>query len=269
LIEATDRQGAPAVAVINATMARRLWPGKSPIGQRVALSVEALVFDRDGPPRLDFQRAFRTVVGVVEDLHHNTLSGPPPPEMWVPYAQRPTRDLSIVVRTDGDPAALGPALRSTLRQLDADQPLGLVSTMQDRLGASLAPPRGQAGLVGFFALTALLLAVVGVYGVLATLVSDRQREIGLRLALGATSRRVEASVLSQGARLIAVGTVLGLVGGFVGGRLLSRLLYGITPGDPLTFVAVPAFLALVALAACWIPARRAARVDPMSALRGE
>jgi ABC-type antimicrobial peptide transport system permease subunit len=250
-------------------MATRLWPGKDPIGQRVALSVEALVFDRDGPPHFDFPHAFRTVIGVVGNVHHNSLSGPAPPEMWVPYAQRPTRDLSIVIRSAGDASALGPALRSALRQLDPDQPLGSVSTMQDRLGASLAPPRSQAGLVGFFGLTALLLAVVGVYGVLATLVSDRQREIGLRLALGATSGRVEASVLSQGARLIAIGTVLGLAGGFAGGRLLSRLLYGITPGDPLTFAVVPLFLALVGLAACWVPARRAARVDPMSALRGE
>jgi ABC-type antimicrobial peptide transport system permease subunit len=141
--------------------------------------------------------------------------------------------------------------------------------MLDRIGASLAPPRSQAGLVGFFGLTALLLAVVGVYGVLATLVSDRQREIGLRLALGATSRRVEASVLGQGATLIALGTALGLVGGLAGGRLLGRLLYGITPDDPLTFAAVPVFLAGVALAACWVPARRAARIDPMSALRGD
>ena len=269
LIQLQDGPQASAVAVVNQTMARRLWPGQDPIGRRVALSVEALVFDRDGPPRLDFARAFRTVVGVVEDVHHNSLTGAAPPEMWVPYAQRPTRNLAIVLRTAGDPAILAGAIREAVTAVDPDQPVGLISTMSDRVGASLAPPRTQAGLVGFFALTALLLAVVGLYGVLATLVAERQREIGLRLALGATSARVLRLVLREGGRLISIGVLLGLLGGLVAGRLLARLLYGVNSTDPVTFLLVPLVLALAALAACWIPARRAARVDPMTALRAE
>jgi ABC-type antimicrobial peptide transport system permease subunit len=215
------------------------------------------------------------VVGVVGDVRHRGLDAEPRPEIYLPHAQfpagtgTPLRTLRIVLRTEGDPAQLTGAMRAAVAQLDPDLPVAEVQTMEEALGTWAAERRLTMMLVGGFALLALSLGAVGVYGVMAHLVVQRTREIGIRIALGALPREILGLVLSQGAWLAGLGIAAGLAGALAATRLLASLLFGVGPTDPATFVATAAALAAVAALASLLPALRALRVDPMVTLRSE
>ena len=216
------------------------------------------------------------VVGVVGDVRHTGLDAEPQPEAYALSRQLPPNarfgrggTTALVVRTSGDPLRVVPFLRRAVMDVDHDVPLDNVMTMEARLSASVAAPRFYALLLGLFALMALLLAAIGIYGVLSYNVSQRHREIGVRMALGAAGRDILSMVLGQGLTLAVVGIAIGVAGAFATTRFLRTLLFGITVTDPLTYAGITVLLTGVALLACWIPARRAIRVDPMTALRYE
>jgi putative ABC transport system permease protein len=250
-----DGDTAPAVALVNETFARRFFPGEDPIGKVIET-------DEDGTRR-------REIVGVVGDVRFDSLDSHPEPEYYVPYPQSPETSVTLVVRAAKDPSSLAPMLREQVRALDPSLPLYAVRTMEEYLAASVADRRVIALLLGSFAAVALALAATGLYGVLAYSVSRRTREIGIRVALGARPGDVLKLVVTQGMLLTLTGVAIGLAGGLLLTRFLSGLLFGVRPTDPLTFAGVSALLAAVALLACYLPARRAARVDPVTALHYE
>ena len=254
--EATD--SASHVGIINQAMARKFWPSESPLGRRVRR-----VGDTPGP--------WLTVVGVVGDVAQDGLgeTGTPRPQLFL--AGGPWQVMAVVARGSRDVADIATLVRRTVRALDRDVPVYDVHTMRELIAnsESIWLPRFYGVFFGAFAFAALLLAAVGMYGVIAFTVRQRTREIGIRVALGATRADVLRLVLGQSAKLSGVGLVLGLAGAIAGGRLLSGLLYGIKPTDPATLIMVPLLLAAVALAASYLPARRAARVDPTRTLRDE
>jgi putative ABC transport system permease protein len=250
------RSDVPDVAVINETMARRYFPGEDPIGKRLNLGDPATV-------------PWITVIGVVGDARTGGLDKEPYPQMYVPAAQFPQRAMTFVARTSGDPSAVAPALRRELAALDRDLPLYNVSTMERVLSDSISRRRFQMILIAAFAGVGLLLAAVGIYGVISYTVAQRRHEIGVRIALGARAADILRLVVGQGLGLTLAGVGLGLAGAFALTRVLASLLYGVTATDPLTFACVSLALLGVALLACLVPARRATKVDPMIALRYE
>ncbi|HMA44308.1 MAG TPA: ABC transporter permease, partial [Gemmatimonadales bacterium] len=251
-----DRSDAPPVVVVNQAMARQFWPGEDPLGARLQVS-------------WTHPAARPEIVGVVGDVRASALDADIHPMIYYVEAQEPTGEMTLVVRHSGDPAALVAAVRSAVRDLDRDVPLTDVATMNTLLTRSMADRRYPMLLLSGFALLAVVLAVVGLYGLLSYIVSRRNREIGVRMALGADRSVVLRMVLRDGARLTLAGIVIGAAGGALAARALGHLLYGIGPTDPVTFVAVAGLLALVALVASYLPASRATRVDPMVALRTE
>jgi putative ABC transport system permease protein len=265
----SDGEAAPRVALINETMARRLWPGEDPIGRRVALIVESLRFRPDGPPTRDVAAGLREIVGIVGDVRHGGLDVEAVPEMYVPFAQRPAREMTLVARTDADPGAIIAQGRRIVSGLDPEQPIANGGPIADLVSASIARPRFNAVLLALFTALALLLAGVGVYGVIAYTVARRIPEIGIRIALGGTGRDIAALVIGQGLRLAVIGLAAGLIAALALSRLLSGLLFGVTPRDPLVFAGAGGVLAAVALLASVVPAWRATRVDPIAALRSE
>jgi putative ABC transport system permease protein len=208
-----------------------------------------------------------TVVGIVGDVLHERLNGEAYPQIYTPFEQSPMRSMVLVARTSGDPLATVPAVRRAIAGLDADLPLADVSTLEDRKAVSLARPRVNATVLGGFALAALVLAAVGIYGVVAYGVVQRTRELGIRMALGAGGSTLLRMVIRQGMMPVLGGMVVGLVGALAGGRLLRGLLFGVGSGDPTILALVTGFLVAVALGAMYLPARRASRSDPMIALR--
>jgi putative ABC transport system permease protein len=256
--DATDRAGGEAVVVINRAMARRFWGSTRAIGARITL----------GDPA-DPDAQWLTVVGIAGDVRHERLSDQAYPQIYLPFQQAPTRSMVLAVRAEGDPASLVPAIRRALAELDPDLPLANVTTLEERKAASLARPRVNAAVLGGFALAALVLAAVGIYGVVAYGVVQRTRELGIRMALGAGGGTLLRMVIRQGMTPVVAGMLLGLLGALAGGRVLRTLLFGVGTGDPATFVLVTFFLIAVALAASYLPARRAARSDPMVALRND
>ena len=249
------------VAVINETMARQYWPGENPLGRRFKLG---------GPDETELP--WIQIVGIAADLRQMGLDEPVKAEMYLPYQQvdHPwfmPRDLAI--RTNGDPSSLVGAVRQIIREVDPDQPVSNVATMEEVLGTEAAQRRMGMIMLAGFAVLALLLASLGIYGVLAYFVTQHTNEIGVRQALGATPRDILFLVLKKGMGLTLVGVAIGLASAFALTRLMSSMLFGVKASDPLTFVAVPVLLALVALLACYIPARRATKVDPLVALRYE
>ena len=246
-----DNADGSLVVVINESMARRYWSQQNPVGQRLQF----------GLPK------WRTVIGVVGDVRHEGLDAETRPEMYVPFAQAPNNEArtTIVIRTVVDPGAATIALRKAVSAIDAAVPLDQVETMEQRVSASVGQPRFRTALVAAFSILALVIASIGIYGVMNYLVIQRTREFGIRLAVGATKGDVLRLVLGRAAGLIVGGLCLGLLGSAVLARLITSLLYGVTPLDPVTFAA----LSTVALFASYIPARRATRVDPMVALRCE
>jgi putative ABC transport system permease protein len=253
--DARDRAGAQPVAIVNATTARRYWPNADPIGQRFVYGSP-----RDNNPWL-------TIVGVVADTRRAGLERDPITESYRPLAQTPSRGLTIVASTTGDPLALAPSVRAAVLAIDPAQPVANVSTLDARLAVQMARRRFQMTLLTAFAATALALAAVGLYGVIAQLVTCRRAEFGLRLALGAAPGDVMRIVLRDAAILVGSGTVGGLVMAAFAGRSLRSLLYQIDALDPLTLTMAPAVLAMTALVACVLPVRRAMRVDPATTLR--
>ena len=252
-IDDGDRDGAPRVAVINETFARRFYPGEDPIGRRFIIS--------QGPDDL------REIVGIVADTKQYGLAADTPAQVYESYQQQPFSGVSLVLRTAADPAAMVSGLRACVRALDRDQPLGRVETLQASVDRSLGPQRFSLALFGAFAGVALLLASLGLYGLVAYTVGQRTPEIGLRLALGAKPSEVVALVVQQSLMLGAIGTVIGLVAAFAAARLMTGLLFQTSPNDAATYVAVPIVLLAVIALASLIPARRAARVDPVVTLR--
>jgi len=252
-----DSAGNPGVVVVDERMARDFWPGQDPVGKRLR---------RGG---VDSTNPWLTVVGVVGRVKHQSLDDDPRVAFYLPHGQAPARAMSVVVRTGTDPAGLASAVKKQIREVDAALPMYSVRTMETYVERSLARQRFSTVLLGMFAAVALALAAVGTYGVMAYLVGQGAREIGIRIALGASRGRIMGLVLRQGLTLAAAGVVLGLAGAFWLARFMAALLYGVSPGDPLTFAAIPAVLFIVALAAGYVPARRAARVDPVVSLRCE
>jgi predicted permease len=254
-IDARDDAGAPAVAVVNRAMARREWPGESAVGKRFRYAAT--------------DSTAITVVGVVGDVQQDELTDRDRPQMYRPNAQQPYRTLALVVRAHGDPAALAPAARQALRAFDKDLPVSEMFTMREVVRRRMFQPRIYGSMFAVFAGAALLLASVGLYGVVAYTVAQRTHEIGVRVALGATMAHVLRLVVRQGARLVALGLLIGVPAALALTRLLRGALYGVSPGDPATFVGMTMLLSAVALLASYVPARRATRVDPMTALRSD
>ncbi|HLM55386.1 MAG TPA: FtsX-like permease family protein, partial [Pyrinomonadaceae bacterium] len=246
----------PAVTVINETMARKFWPNEDPIGKRINL----------GNPQTS---PWRTVIGVVRDTKNEGLDKEAYAQMYAPYAQFPRRSMSVVARAAGDPLGLVAGVRREVAAMDKDQPVSNALTMERVLADSVARQRFQMTLTLIFAGVGLLLAAVGIYGVVSYTVAQRTHEFGVRIALGAQGRDVLRLVVRHGFALAAAGVGVGLLGSLVLARLLSSLLYGVSTSDPLTFAGVSLLLTGVALLACYVPARRATRVDPLTALRHE
>jgi predicted permease len=257
LFDAHDDENGPEVVVVNEEAARRYWPGKSPIGQRLHLGVR-LAEARSGQ---------KTIVGVVGDVKWNGLDGTAPPEVYLPHKQHSVDNLTVVVRTAGDPVAFVPIARADLAALDRELPVAAIRTMDEVVGRSIAQRRFMMVLLAAFAAVAVLLAAIGVYGILAFVVSQRTQEIGLRLAIGAAPDDVVRLFLREGVTLTLVGLLAGLIGALAASRALTTLLFGVTATDPMTFIVVSGALGLAALCASYLPARRAAAVDPMTALR--
>jgi predicted permease len=255
-----DRREAPAVVVVSQAMAARFWPGQDPIGRRLFLGAA-------GGPAV-------TVVGVAGDVRHRDLTGnlrapTSEPDVYFPYAQSTSGSLELAVRTAGDPTALAGALRREVAALDAGLPVFRVQPLATALRRQTATGRFASVLLSVFSGVALLLAAVGLYGILAFLVALSRRDIAIRMALGASSSRVMAATVRRGLGLVAAGLVLGGATAALTTDVLAAQLFGVSATDPATFGGVALMLLLVALAASWVPASRATRVDPQLALRGE
>ena len=250
-----DQGDGSGAVVINQTMAHRFWPNADPVGKR--LSVE-------GP-----QGPWLTIVGVVGDVKHFGLEAEVKPEMFAPYRQDPWPNLFLVVRTSTDPVSLAAAVRKEVWAVDKDLPVYNIKTMDQRLSDSTAARRFNMLLLSLFALTALTLAAVGIYGVISYSVTQCTQEIGIRLALGAQAADIFKLVIGQGLTLVLAGVVIGLAGAFALTRVMSSLLFGVGAADPITFVMVSVIMIGVALLACYLPARRAMKIDPIIALRFE
>jgi predicted permease len=258
LFDEHDGSGTPLVALINQAMERSFWPGENPIGRQFKRGT----FRADAP--------WITIVGIVGDVHQAGPAAPARAEMYLPYQQQEFFPPDyLAVRTSGDPLLLAERLRQQVWSVDKQQPVADVMPLEQLVGENLAPRRMQASLLGGFAGLALLLASIGIYAVLSFVVTQRTQEIGVRVALGADSRDVLRMVFSHGLRLFAIGAALGLAAALALSRTMSHLLYGISASDPVSFLTVTFVLGLVTLLACYIPARRAMRVDPLVALRYE
>jgi putative ABC transport system permease protein len=250
-----DTATAPGVVIINESFARRFFPGEDPLGRRL----------RRGAP----DSPWLTVVGIVGDVKHTSLTDEPRTEMYLAALQTPFPFMNVVVRTASDPTSLMAAIRQEVWAVDRDQPVASVDTMQHLVANSVAGARFNTLLFGVFATVAMILSAVGIYGIMAYSVIQRTQEIGIRMALGAGRHDIIRMVVGQGMTLALVGVVIGLLAAFALTRVMSSLLYGVTATDPLTFAGVSLGLTVVALVACYIPARRATKVDPMVALRYE
>jgi len=256
IFDERDSADAPHVAVISESLARDRWPHQDPIGHTIEFG------NMDGDPRL------LTIVGIVGDTHEYGLDEPPRPTVYVNLFQRPRAEMTVTMLSDADTRLVSSAARGILHDLDPQIPPSF-QTFQQVYSASLGSRKFNVILIGFFGLTALLLASAGVFGVMAYSVSRRTREFGVRIALGATSGDVLRMVLGQGMRTVLVGVAIGIVGSFALTQAVSSLLFGVTATDPVTFAGVTLLLIAVALLACYLPARRATKVDPMVALRYE
>jgi putative ABC transport system permease protein len=255
--DARDGAGAPAAGIVSETMARRLWPGRQAVGHRLRL-----------PERTE-NEAWITVVGVVADTRHEVYDRSFRSILYLPLAQAPEQSTDFALRTSGDPHPLVATVRSAVAELDAAQPVTLFQTMAEKVNQQASALQFVAGLMGLFGLVAILLSAAGIYGLIAYSVAERRREIGIRMALGAHPRQVLAMVVKQGVSLVTIGGAIGLLAGSILARLLSSLLYGVQAWDVSIYAAIPLLLALVTFFATLFPARRAASVDPMIALRYE
>jgi len=254
---AADEAQAPGVVILNETLARRLFPGENPIGKRLIRYIR-------GEPKFSLE-----VVGVVKDAKYQQLTEQPRPQMYLPSPQQYRSVMTLHVHTERDPGELLAAMRREARSLDGNLPIFNAGLLADHLRASLAPQRSVVALIGTFGLLALALASIGLYGVMAYTVSQHTREIGIQMALGAQTGDVLKLVVRQGMGLALIGVVIGLIASLALTRLTKTLLFGVSATDPLTFTGVALLLTMIALLACWLPARRATKVDPLTSLRHE
>jgi predicted permease len=250
-----DREGTPPVAIVNEQLARRAWPNESAIGKRLRIGGD------DG--------TWATVIGVVAGAKHFLLSEDALDQAYVSYLQRPLIFTEVVVRAEREPMSIANAVRAAIWRVDRDQPVWRVRSMDVVLSEARGGPKLTVWFTAAFGLLALVLATIGVYGVMSYAVARRTQEVGIRMALGARGGQVLGMVLRQGMTTIAIAVTLGLVTAFGATRLIASQLFGVSAADPLTFAVVPILLAAVALVACYVPARRASRVDPLTALRSE
>jgi putative ABC transport system permease protein len=256
-----DHAAAPGVVVVSGSVARALWPGEDPIGKRMTMS--------DRPKAADWL----TVVGVVDDVRQQQLTAGPSPAIYHPYQQTNSpfflSHMTFVVRSAANPGALAPAIRVVIQRADPDQAVQSIETMEDVIAGTTAEPRFRTRLIGAFAVMAVALAAIGIYGVLACSIAERTHEIGVRMAIGASRAGIVGMVVRRTLLLAGTGLALGTAGALAVTRVLENLLFEVRPTDPGTYAAVAVFLAMVAVLAGLMPARRAASVDPLAALRYE
>jgi putative ABC transport system permease protein len=255
----SDDLARPAhLTIINESLAQRIFPGEDPLGKRVTFG-----------GMLGTQPDWHEIIGVVSDTRHLSLDDPPQPRAYDLFGQHGGRSMFVVARVAGDPTSLAGAVRAEVRQLDAEAPVWQMATLEELVARSAATRRFSMSLIGAFALIALALAAVGVYGVINHSVSQRTREIGIRMALGARPCDVIELIIGQSLRLTLIGVASGLAAALALTRLMRSLLFGVSATDPVTFVGVAGLLTFVALLACFVPARRATKVDPLAALKHE
>jgi len=254
MLERRDREGAPRVAIINHSLAQHHWPRQNPLGRKILLNNGQLPVE---------------IVGVIGDVREHSLDQPVTDLIYVPFAQFPNLGPSLMARTQGDPMAIARTVVQRLYEVDPNQPAGRIQSLEQYRADSIAAPRLTANLLGLFALLALAIAAAGIGGVMALAVSQRTHEIGVRMAIGARPAEIVRMILSQGMGLALVGVIIGVAAAFALTSAVKSFLFGVTPNDPATFLGVAAVLTAAALAACYLPARRAAQVDPLRALRTE
>jgi putative ABC transport system permease protein len=252
--ETTDHSNSPLVAIIDQPLARRYWPAGDAIGKRIQTTGD---------------QQWMTIVGIAGGVKHLNLMEEKRPHIYFPLAQSPDMRASFVVRTDGPPPAAIPTFRAAIRQVDPDMPLYMVRSMTEIIGQTLSTQRLTNILLTAFAIIALLLAAVGIYSTMSVYVGSRTKEFGIRLALGAQPGALRRAVLRQGMWLTVVGVVVGIAGALALTRTIKSLLFEVSATDPVVFTAIPLLLVIVSLVACYTPARRATKVDPLVALRDE
>ena len=257
LLTESDGEQAPKVAVISESMARRWWPKDSPVGRRIKLG------------DVDSHNPWFTIVGVVGDITHNAYDREPRLTMYFPYKQAPSLSMDVGVRTSGDALKLASAVTAAIRSIDPEQPISEMHTMEKSIHNSAVGLNYMAALMGVFGGIALLLSAIGVYGVMAYLVSEQTAEIGIRMALGALPANVLQAIFRRGLLTAGLGLAIGLPIAYFLARLMASLIYGVSAGDATTFIAIPLALLAAAALAIYIPARRATKIDPVFALRSE
>jgi predicted permease len=257
LFNEQDTVDTPRVILVDEYMARQLWPNQDPLGKRISIG------------DLASKKEWATVVGVVGRIKQASLDADSRIGLYMPHSQYLSRAMNIVLRTNTDPAALASAVNHELHEFDHDLPVYSVRSMQQRIAGSLARRRFSTTMLGVFAGLALVLATIGIYSVMAYLVNQGTRELGIRMALGATQQAILRLVVRQGMMLALFGVGVGTIAAFIFSRVVSGFLFGVAATDPVTFIATALLLIVVAMCASYIPARRAARIDPMISLRGE
>jgi putative ABC transport system permease protein len=253
-----DRDGGPRVAIVNQAFVKKNFPNEEPLGKTVNLGWS-----------IDGVRQGGMIVGVVGDMREDALSVDPDPALYLPYAQTPVEGITIAVRTAVPPASVAKQLGDAVHSIDQTLPLYGVKTMEERIAGSVDTQRFYATLLTLFAVVALVLAAIGLYSVIAYAVGQRTHELGIRVALGATGDRITAMVVREGIAMTMVGAIAGLLASVAAAKWLASLLFNVKSTDPLTFGGVVVVLGLVAALASYLPARRAARVDPLAAMRGD
>jgi len=259
--EDRDEHSSTPVIIVTETFARQFFPGEDPVGKRIRPGISTWDGDED--------TKMREIVGVVADIRNRALNAEPKPAYYMPQSQLPFTQLTAVVKSTSDPRSLISSVTREVRAMDAELPVFSVKTMDEYIASSVAGPRFNTTLLSIFAAVALVLTIIGLYGVMSYSVAQRTNEIGIRMALGAQTHDVLSLIVKDGLKLVFMGLVVGISGALILTRLLSTLLFGVTTRDPATFVAIAALLSIVAMLACYVPAWRATRVDPLEALRCE
>jgi len=252
--------GSAPAAVMSDTFARQFFPGEDPLGKRIQSGIST--WDNEDSKMSE-------IIGVVADIHNRGLDAQPKPVYYLPQSQIPFNELALVVKTSNDPHSLMNSVTREVQAMDSEVPVFGVKTMEEYVSSSVAAPRFNTTLLAIFASVALVLTVIGLYGVMSYSVAQRTNEIGIRMALGAQARDVLGLIVKDGIKIVGVGLSLGIGGALLLTKLLESLLFGVTTRDPLTFIFIAGLLSLVAMLACCIPALRATRVDPLEALRCE